>query len=444
MCGGGIDLNPVHIIENVIKDPLPTLGAIGGSFIPGVGPIIGAGLGGFGGSLLGGHSFGESLRNGAFAGAGSAAFGGISDALGGGGSASPWVNPDGALAAGSATAAGGGAVSGGGWGFDPSFGGEIGYGAATGIPDLTAAGQGLGAGVGSSVPLGGNPSPETGGGAGAPAEGPGGATGGELSFPEANPSQIMGDLGISPGGYIGQAGGADPFAGMVASNDPTFGAPPSPIPATATSAAGAPGGGFSPDDLPTPDVKPGGNGWLADTMRKVGIPSSIGGPINDNKNLILPGAALGFNAIRGAQASPTDKALKTQAQTLAGQGETLSNYLQTGTLPPGAQAAINSATQSAKASIKSQYASRGLAGSSMERAALADVDTRASAQVYQQAAQLLDQGFKATQLSNQLYSFLLQNDQAKDRDLQNSIADFAAAAAGGSGIPVRSLTGALR
>lgn len=198
------------------------------------------------------------------------------------------------------------------------------------------------------------------------------------------------------------------------------------------------GGGFSLDDL----LRSPSMGTAATSAKEAVSPStllgsqSLGGArdfLKDNANWLVPGAALGAQAIQGQQALPGQNQLKEQAQQLGLQGEQLQQYLQNGTLPAGLQSGIQQATESAKATIRSQYAARGMSGSSAEQQDLAAVDAQAQQQGAQMALQLLQQGVSETGMSANLYDSMMKSSLSQDEQLGSALANFASSAAGGSG-----------
>ena len=116
-----------------------------------------------------------------------------------------------------------------------------------------------------------------------------------------------------------------------------------------------------------------------------------------------------------------------QANQLNAQGTQLEQYLGSGTLPPGVQQGLNSASAAAKAAIRSKYAALG-PGEENSSAALADianVDVIAETQGANIAMNLLQQGVSETQLSSQLYTELLNATLANDQQLSSAIGNLA-------------------
>ena len=119
--------------------------------------------------------------------------------------------------------------------------------------------------------------------------------------------------------------------------------------------------------------------------------------------------------------------LATDAAQMQAQGNQLSGYLSSGTLPPGVQAGLDQAHEAAKATIRSQYASRGQSGSSAEAQDLANLAQTTVAQGAQIATNLLAQGISESEFSSQIYAKLMETSIAQDQALSSSIANFAGA-----------------
>ncbi len=376
-------------------------------------------------------------------------------------------------------------------------GGDIGKGALTGgitgglIPGGGALGEAAGIGTTAGSVLGG----AAGGALGAKATGGkvgqgalfGGISGGVssalkgLSAPDVATPEV-GSGG--PGGAVGGPAAASPSApASIPLNDPTLEAlatqgaesvaPQSVYQpgAISTEFAPAPAGvTAAPFQAPAP-VFQGvpGNQWVnPDT----GLPSSpvsggsapsgpvqqaVGkGPTAFDKFLKSPGLSTGFDAIKdnpgaiiaagglGYQALQSQKppegldALRGAASKLGAQGDVLQGYLTSGTLPPGVQSSLTSAAESAKASIRSRYASRGMSGSSAEAADLARVDRDIASKGADVAIQLLQTGIKETGLSSELYTAIMNGELERDKELGSAIGNFASSFAGGSpGLTIR-------
>jgi hypothetical protein len=157
---------------------------------------------------------------------------------------------------------------------------------------------------------------------------------------------------------------------------------------------------------------------------------TVGKALGDNANWLLPAAGLAYQGVKAlGSTTPSPSALtgqlQGQANTLAANGQQLQSYLSSGTLPAGVQNSIASASQAAKASIRSQYAAHGMSGSSAEAADLAAVDTRAASQGAEIATQLLQTGINETQLANGIYEQLLNHSIQQDNQLSSAVGNFA-------------------
>jgi hypothetical protein len=118
--------------------------------------------------------------------------------------------------------------------------------------------------------------------------------------------------------------------------------------------------------------------------------------------------------------------IRSNANQLSGQSLALEAPLLGGTLPAGAQAAIDNYTKSAEAQVRSTYASLGLSGSTMEADAINQVKQNAQAQTFNIANELFQQGQKGTAMSSDLYNTILQTQLGEDKSLSDAIGNFAA------------------
>ena len=155
----------------------------------------------------------------------------------------------------------------------------------------------------------------------------------------------------------------------------------------------------------------------------------IGADLAKNPSLALTGALLGNDALRGNQTPKGENAISATATQLGAQATQLESYLTNGTLPPGAQTALNQAAQQASAAIRSQYAARGESGSSAELADLANVQNTITSQGVSIATNLLNQGVSEAGLASQLYGQILNTSLSQDNQLSTALATLAAASA---------------
>lgn len=159
-------------------------------------------------------------------------------------------------------------------------------------------------------------------------------------------------------------------------------------------------------------------------LERLGITGMSG---TDLAKLGLTGASLGYSATQSNQPLPYGDILKANAEKAAALGSQLTDPLTGGPLPAGAQSALDQATASAKASIRSRFASMGMSGSSAERNALAQADSEAVQQRFQIAQQMAQTGFQQAGLSNTIYGNLANAQLQQDNELSDAIAQAAAA-----------------
>lgn len=139
-----------------------------------------------------------------------------------------------------------------------------------------------------------------------------------------------------------------------------------------------------------------------------------------------------YDVMRGTPKPPGYGALEAQAAQANSQSQLMESYLATGTLPPGMQAALTAATNSAQAAIKAQYANAGMSGSSAETQALQTAQQTAVTQGANIALQLYSQGLSQAQLADQIYSTIMQTAIQQDAALSSAVGNFAGALAGSS------------
>ena len=183
----------------------------------------------------------------------------------------------------------------------------------------------------------------------------------------------------------------------------------------------------------TPSATPAAtpqSGWDAATAAfKDPSLGNIVTALGKNAGPLISGGGLLASVLRGNQPMPGQAAIGAQAAQLGAQGQQLSNYLASGTLPPGVAQSLHSAGEAAKASIRSQYASRGMTGSDAEARDLANVDTGIVSQGASIASDLLSKGVSESGLSAQLYQTLMNEAIQQDSQLGSAISSFASSMA---------------
>jgi hypothetical protein len=275
--------------------------------------------------------------------------------------------------------------------------------AAVAAPFALAALPGLAAGAGSALGFGG-------------AE----AAGGALPF-AAEGGAATGDAGGAITDLIGSGGGG---GNVLSFADAASGDVPLPIPRP-----GTPG-------LDLGAATGGGDSFISKLIGGVeGIPGAIGNQILKNPLGVAAGTGgLIYNMMQGQKKLPEQNQLQGQANQLSAQGQQFMSYLQTGTLPAGLQAAVDRATQAAKAQIIANAARNGLSTDPTQNSALAQdlasADRNALIAVAQEGEQLFQAGANEVQLSSQILDKLMQIDQQQTANMGKAIANFAGALSG--------------
>lgn len=336
-----------------------------------LGSTLGGALGGAAGGAIGGNPIAGALSGG-LSGLGQAALGASPTS----GTATP-TGPTSAAAA--APSASGGSIPTGGPG-----------------TDLTGAFSPLGSPVTSS-PLGsiggvggGTPTPETIAVTGTAPTPTGGASGIGSTAP--------GIIGGSTAASLGNAANDLGFVGV-----------------TPNQATGQLGGASVPDNLGTKIAQTLGLGQGGQEFF-----GKYGG------DLLQAGLIGGSGLLQQGQLNSLLSPLKSQAQQLSNQSLALEAPLLGGSLPAGAQTAIDNYTKGAEAQVRSTYANLGLSGSTMEADALNQVKQNAQAQTFNIANELFQQGQKGTAMSSDLYNTILQTQLGEDKSLSDAIGNFAA------------------
>lgn len=411
-------LGPIFsLIEGSVGAILP--GALGGAVVTGLeGAVEGAGLGAISSAVQG-----KDILKGA-------EFGGLTGGLISG--AGPFVGEAtglGATAADTLTGAGAGALAG----------------------KLTGEGAGAGAlqgGIGGLLEGIRTPKPAqapttSAGVAGGGAPGGAVASAAPASVAPGNPditSRFANDFASSPTGSLGSADLNASPSGVVGSGSARFEQDFFPASATAgTVPAGgadlgvraADGAASGAASLVPPSVSP--ITGSAPVAAAAAAPASGGNVLSNlltkNPNELLSGVGLAGSILKGDQKPAGYDKLLGLAKQESAQGTQLEGYLASGTLPPGIAASLKAAHDDAAAAVRSQYASRGMSGSSAEAQDLQRLSEAVVTQGAGIASNLLQQGISETQLSSQLYSALMQAAIQQDNDLSQSIGTFSASLA---------------
>jgi len=253
---------------------------------------------------------------------------------------------------------------------------------------------------------------------------------------------VAGGLGDAFGGAGGIAGQTVAGAGDIAGGAAA-------APASLTSALDTVGGSLAPGG--------GGGGVLSSlggtlkaAMPYVGL-AGLGGSLYEGYE---QKQAINATNKQEQQNAITAGNIAAQAQQIAApllsQGQTLTTYLTSGTLPPQFQTQVDATIAEQRAGIIQGYASRGMSTDPKQNSQLqqdlAAVDNSrntlmtqletqlqtAGNQMIQTANSLLSQGLSATQLESQIPIQISELNQQLNTQMMQSISNFAAAINGGS------------
>ena len=177
----------------------------------------------------------------------------------------------------------------------------------------------------------------------------------------------------------------------------------------------------------------GGGGWFSSLNSTLG--PIVNSPVAKTLGLLGSVAGVGSSLLKANEANPIpgESNISNLAGSLAAQGTTLSNYLNTGTLPTGVQAGLNQATQSAIAATKGQYASMGLSGSTMEQQAINEIQQNAITQTGSIEQGLLSTGANLSGMAGQLYNSLVSTNTALNTQTMQALGNLASALGSSTG-----------
>lgn len=329
-----------------------------------------------------------------------------------------------------------GAISGGVMGgFAPAVSDTLGIGMTAADALTGAAGGALGALATGGKPL-----------QGALQGGASGAAAGALGLgPQASTTTPTTAPAGTGGGPVGSAAGAAvpasvPTAGPDVSQPPVATGPPTSLLTPASSSVASP----LPGNVGAGAAAGGGTttvgGPAATTLPSTATPSTAtpstgtdtgkegGGFFNKlmaNPGALVSAAGMGASLLGGNKLPKEAGILSSQAAGLLARGQRERNYLETGTLPPGAQQGLDAATAAGTAAIKQSYANRGMSGSSAELQDIQGLRITAATQGQDMALKLLQQGASDTQLGNDLYKQLLDIHMQQDKDFADTWSGFA-------------------
>jgi hypothetical protein len=262
--------------------------------------------------------------------------------------------------------------------------------------------------------------------------------------------------GLGYGAVTGASGGAVPATQVAAELSAT------PVAASGVSAGQITPGFLSTFDTPTqtanifapvtgqtaavagqaPGAAVGGAGTASPS-----ILSQIGGALSGTTaktvGEVVSGLGLAKNLVTATHDNPIKGMgnLQQIARTSATQGQVLQQYLTTGTLPPAIQASVDRATQDAITTVKSKYASMGVApGSTQELAEIANLQQEAVIKGATLADQLYQQGVSQVGMASSIYNELVGTNTELNKQTNSAIGNLASALAGGGKVVVQSGT----
>lgn len=175
-----------------------------------------------------------------------------------------------------------------------------------------------------------------------------------------------------------------------------------------------------------PDASGGGGGGS--------LLDSITGQITKNPlGIAAAGAGLGLNLLQGNKTDPAlaqEQALAKNAQDQAAQ---MQKYLQSGTLPPGLQSAVDQAVAARKAQIIQNHAAQGQSTDPTQNSALAQelssIDLQATGEIAKIATGLYTQGVKMFEIDADLLNKIYNADMAQNKQMGDALTNFAKALA---------------
>jgi hypothetical protein len=144
-----------------------------------------------------------------------------------------------------------------------------------------------------------------------------------------------------------------------------------------------------------------------------------------NPQMLLAAAPLALQLFGGQGAYPAEKTLTTQATNLGTEGQALAGYINSGTLPPGAQANVDAGTKAAEAKIRSAAARTGTSGSTMEAQQLGEARQEAAGQEFLLANSLLKTGISASGQAATIDSAVLKAEMQRDQQFSTALSSFA-------------------
>lgn len=202
-------------------------------------------------------------------------------------------------------------------------------------------------------------------------------------------------------------------------------------PGATSSTSAYSGSGTNPDSIMAGSGGGGGAAAGGSSPATKSIMESLGLSGKDLLKAGISGGGLLTSLAMGSPTSGAEKQLKSMASSQGAQGQQLQSYIANGTLPPGAQQWVDNQSAAQSASIRAKYANLGMSGSTAEMQELNQVQANAASQMFQIASELLNTGITETNASGTLYNYLMQAEDANQKDVSSAIQNFVASLSGG-------------
>lgn len=149
-----------------------------------------------------------------------------------------------------------------------------------------------------------------------------------------------------------------------------------------------------------------------------------GGNIGGLLGTLAAGGGLAYSMLRPDVEQQQLGQLQGAATGAGTTATALQAPLMSGTLPAGAQQAINASQAAQTAKIRSSYSSMGMAGSTGEADALNAVQQNIAAQKFSIETNMMEQASKFAQLQSADLEALLKDQMQKDQNFGNALSNF--------------------
>lgn len=240
---------------------------------------------------------------------------------------------------------------------------------------------------------------------------------------------------ITGGGALSAAGSAPAAGSIAAPVDPTATGVLSSLSSNPYAAPGSVGiDGYTPTAPTIP-------GYTANAAPAATQPSSIsqfiknpslanaGNIAASNPQAVIGALGLGYDVLNQGNI-PGLGPISSFASQEEKAAQANQSYVNTGTLPPGAQAALTQATEAAKAQVRSKYAQLGMSGSTAETQELSNVDISAVGEQFSIASQLLQAGASQANVTQEMLNEILGVNEQQEAATTQAISSFAGSLGG--------------